>query len=323
MTRVSIAMTTFEGSRYVDAQLESFAAQTRPPDQLVVCDDLSTDDTVDRIRAFAERVAFDVRVKRNPTRLLTTPNFAKAVSLTDGDVVFFADQDDVWHPDKIETLVAELDAHPEVGCVFSNGRVVNEAQQPIGYRLWDSLWFDEGERRKVREGRALEVFARHVVAAGTTFAFRGSFRDLILPFPDLHDCHDAWVCFLVTAVSGVRIVERDLIDYRLHGENQFGLKKFDLREQLEKARWQLEVGAFDHNVRFFSAVRDRLCDAAAPVPDAVHSLVAAKIAHARARDQMSGSLARRLPVIAGEVASRGYWRFGYGLKSVAQDLLLR
>lgn len=324
--RVSIAMTTFNGARYVEEQLESFAEQSRPPDQIVVCDDQSSDDTLDRVRAFADRVPFEVHAERNPERLTTTNNFGKAVGLCDGDVVFFADQDDVWHPDKIETILEVFEKRPEIGAVFSNGRVVDEAREPLGYELWDSLWFAEVERAKVREGSAVEVFAKHVVAAGTTLAWRGRYRDLILPFPTLHDCHDAWVSFLVTAVSGVHIIERPLIDYRLHGENQFGLRRFSLREQLTKAREQLEKDIFSHNVTFFQSVEERLrerSDDAFRASDAVNATIAGKIAHAECRRRMSPRLTGRVLDIAREVANRGYWRFSYGAKSVAQDVLLR
>jgi glycosyltransferase involved in cell wall biosynthesis len=324
--RVSIAMTTFNGGPFVAPQLESFVAQHRRPDQLVVCDDGSSDGTDAVVESFAARAPFDVRFERNPTRLETTPNFEKAVSLCDGDIVFFSDQDDVWMPDKIETVVSLFQEHPETGAIFSNGRVVDEELRQLGYDLWDSLWFDAAERSKVHSGRAVEVFVKHVVAAGTTLAFRGLYRELILPFPDLHDCHDAWVSFLITAVSGVRIVDRTLIDYRLHGANQFGLRKFNLAEQLEKARWQLAERIFEHNVRFFGAVRERLRAQSDPrfqAPAATLSLVEGKIEHAGRRDAMSPALLRRLPTIVGETLRGNYWRYSYGIKSVAQDILLR
>jgi glycosyltransferase involved in cell wall biosynthesis len=324
--RVSIAMTTYNGGSYVLPQLESFAEQRRLPDQLVVCDDGSDDGTPKVVEAFAARAPFEVRLERNPTRLETTPNFEKALSLCDGDIVFFADQDDVWMPDKTETVVSVFEEHPETGAVFSNGRVVAEDLRPLGYDLWDSLWFGRAEREAVRKGSAVSVFVKHVVAAGTTLAFRGLYKPLVLPFPDLHDCHDAWVSFLISAVSGVRIVERNLIDYRLHEDNQFGLRRFNLVEQLGKAREQLSKRIFDHNVRFFTAAGERLRaqrDARFQAPPATLSLVAGKIAHARRRDAMSASLLRRLPAIISETARGNYWRYSYGIKSVAQDLLLR
>jgi len=324
--RISVAMTTYDGGAFVEEQLESFARQRRPPDELVVCDDASTDDTVAKLERFAARAPFEVRIERNPENLGTTPNFEKAVSLCTGELVFLADQDDVWLPGKIEALAGELLAHPETGAVFSNGRVVDEKLEPLGYTLWDSLWFTERERERVRGGRGSEVFVKHVVAAGTTLAFRARYRDVYLPFPALRDCHDAWLAFTITGVSGVRIVEECLIDYRLHGANQFGLQRFSLREQLDKAREQLEIGAFRHNADFFAAAREALLRGreCGFEPDAkTLALAKRKIAHAELRDTMPKGLLKRLPRVARETLNGGYWRFSYGAKSIAQDVFLR
>ena len=323
---ISIAMTTYNAGPWLAQQLESFTLQTRPPDELIVCDDGSSDGTIDALHAFAESAPFVVRVECNPQNLMTTPNFEKAVSMCSGEFIFLADQDDVWLPHKIETLVTQLEANPNAGAVFSNGRVVNESLEPLGYDLWDSLWFDFREQALVRAGRGAEVFVRHVVAAGTTLAFRSKYRDVYLPFPDLHDCHDAWLTFSISGVADVMICEDNLIEYRLHGANQFGLQRFNLREQFAKAREQLEIGAFRHNVVFFTTALDRFNEISsrgyAPRPSVV-ALAEGKIRHANLRDQMSTKFFTRLPDVLAEVASGGYWRFGYGAKSVAQDLFLR
>lgn len=321
--RISIAMTTFNGSRWVEEQLESFAAQRRLPDELVVCDDCSSDDTVAKLDRFAARARFSVRVERNLRNLTTTANFGKAVSLCKGDVVFLSDQDDVWRPEKTERMAEVFEKRPEVGAVFSNGRVCDAELHPAGHTLWDALWFSPGERALVRAGRAPEVFAKHVVAAGSTLAFRSAYRDLYLPFPDLHDCHDAWISFLIACAAPVVIVERELLDYRVHGKNQFGLRKLGLADQLEKARWQLRSDIFEHGVRFFTQVRDRLVASGREIDPATLERVHAKIAHCRSRNEMSSRMAERLPVIARELLRGNYGRFSYGLKSVAQDVWLR
>lgn len=324
--RISIAMATYNAGPWLAEQLASFTAQSMRPDELVVCDDGSTDETVAALRAFAADAPFEVRVECNPETLTTTLNFEKAVSLCRGEIIFFADQDDVWSPEKIETLVAELDAHEDAGMVFSNGRVVGGEREPLGYNLWDSLWFHPHEQKLVREGRSAEVFVKHVVAAGTTLAFRSRYRELCIPFPDLAVSHDAWVSFAIAAVADVRIVDQNLIDYRVHGTNQLGLKRFALREQFAKAREQLTDGTFRHNAQFFGFALDRFETMAsqgrAPRPGVVE-LVQDKIHHAKLRDEMSSNFFARLPSIAGEILNRGYWRFGYGLKSIAQDLFLR
>ncbi len=323
--RISIALATCNGERFLDEQLESLASQQRPPDELVVTDDASQDDTCARVERFAARAPFEVRLVRNPTRLLTTPNFAKAIALTTGDLVFLCDQDDFWQPEKLAVMEAWFADHPRAGAAFHRGQVCDEALEPLGHDLWQALWFDATEQRKVREGRATEVFARHVVAAGMSLGFRGEYRALVDPFPDLHDCHDAWVSFLVASVAEVGAVEADLVRYRVHGSNQFGIRQPGLLEQIRKARWQLREGLFDHGLVFFGAIRDRLQAPPAryqPRPG-VLELVDAKLAHLGARAHMDGGFVARLPAIARETASRRYWRFSYGSKSVLQDLFLR
>lgn len=320
--RVSIAMATYDGAAFLGEQLASIAHQSRPPDELIVVDDASNDDTAERVEAFAALAPFPVTLERNAENRSSTPTFERALTLCTGGIVFFADQDDVWHPEKIETLAGELEARPGVGAVFSNGRVVDAALQPLDHSLWEALWFDAREQDAVRSGRAAEVFARHVVAAGTTLAFRSEHRGLVLPFPELRDCHDSWVAFLIAAVSQVRIVERELIDYRVHGGNQFGIHAPSLSEQLELARQQIDVGAFRYGVEFFSAARERLREHGFRSPE-VEGILDAKIEHCRRREAMSTGFAARVPLVLDEWISGRYRRFSYGWKSAAQDLFLR
>lgn len=103
--RVSVAMCTYNGARFLPAQLESLASQTLVPDELVVVDDGSTDDTESLVREFAGRVPFAVHFHANPQRLGVTRNFEKAMRLCSGDIIFPADQDDVWDKNKIALML--------------------------------------------------------------------------------------------------------------------------------------------------------------------------------------------------------------------------
>ena len=100
--RFSVAMCTYNGARFVAEQLESVAAQTRPPSELVVCDDRSTDGTARLVEQFAARAPFPVRLFVNERNLGSTANFGRAVTLAEGDLVALCDQDDVWRPEKLE-----------------------------------------------------------------------------------------------------------------------------------------------------------------------------------------------------------------------------
>ncbi len=324
--RVSVAMATCEGERFVAEQLASIAGQTRPPDEVVVCDDDSRDATCERVSEFAEGAPFELRLESNASRLGITKNFERAIALCTGDVIFLADQDDCWLPAKIERMLAVLCGRPEVGAVFCNGRVVDGERRPLGHDLWRAVGFTRSEQQAVRAGRATDVFMRHVVAAGATFAFEARFKELALPFPELRSAHDAWLALLIAMVSRVEILDEELIEHRLHADNQFGFELFDLRAQYRQAKVQVAEGAFAYAHSFFTQARDRLLAQRDTqfrgAPDGMRR-IEEKIDHARARDAMSSKLRERLGSIAGETVSGRYGRFSYGWKSIAQDLFLR
>src|SRR5581483_5816839 len=99
--RISIAMATYNGGQFIREQLDSLSRQTFLPCELVVCDDGSTDHTLAIVETFAASAPFAVRIHRNKKRLGFGPNFLKAASLCDGEVIAFSDQDDVWLETKL------------------------------------------------------------------------------------------------------------------------------------------------------------------------------------------------------------------------------
>ena len=104
--RVSVAMTTYRPGRHLDAQLTTIASQSRLPDELVVCDDASGDDTADRLETFAQTAPFPVRIHVQPENVGLRRNVEHALSVCSGDVIVLADQDDEWSPEKVSALVA-------------------------------------------------------------------------------------------------------------------------------------------------------------------------------------------------------------------------
>ncbi len=334
--RVSVAMCTHNGERFIGEQLRSIAAQTRAVDEIIVCDDGSTDDTVAAVEAAG------IAVVRNERRLGVTKNFERAISLCAGDVIVLCDQDDVWHPEKVATLVDRLAGGAAMA--FSNAEVVHADLSPAGYRLWDSVWFDAAEQDRVRRGDAVPVLLRHAVAAGATLAFRSSYRPLLLPIPDLPHCHDIWITLMLACVGDIAPVDRDLIRYRLHGSNTVGLKRHGLVSQIRMARRQVETDAFLNVALLCEAAIDRLeSDAACGFADQrpweslphhgrwsakpqaaeVLALLREKVAHSRRRHELPRNWFRRVGVVGAELRRGNYATYSYGVKSVLQDLFLR
>src|SRR5882757_11091931 len=106
MKTISIAMATYNGGKYIRQQLDSFAAQTMLPSELIVTDDGSSDNTLEIIAEFVATAPFPVRVERNEKNLGYRANFMKAASLCKGDLISFSDQDDIWLPQKLEKCAA-------------------------------------------------------------------------------------------------------------------------------------------------------------------------------------------------------------------------
>jgi glycosyltransferase involved in cell wall biosynthesis len=115
---LSIAMCTFNGAIYLRQQLESFLLQTRKPDELVVCDDGSTDNTIEILETFGMEAPFPVRVFRNEKNLGFNENFIQCVTLCCGEYIAMSDQDDVWYPEKIELIHQSLSGDPSLMAVI-------------------------------------------------------------------------------------------------------------------------------------------------------------------------------------------------------------
>ena len=199
-------MCTYNGALYLREQLDSIAAQTRLPDELVVCDDGSTDRTVAILEAFAAAAPFAVRIHLNRANLGTPKNFERAIGLATGEIIAFGDQDDVWYPHKLERLVQELARSERVGLVFSDADVVNDRLRPAGYRLWEARRAVGRNRRLIARGRLFEALVRDNLVTGCTAAFRSDYKDLVIPVPAAC-AHDSWTALVVAAVAEIARID--------------------------------------------------------------------------------------------------------------------
>jgi len=320
--QISIAMCTYNGAPFLRQQLASIAGQSLPPGEIVVCDDGSGDDTLPILETFGRSCPIPLRLERNPQRLGVTANFAKAISLTTGDIIFLCDQDDVWQPRKVACTLQALE-DPAVALAFSNAHVVDAQGQPAGYRLWDSIWFTPAEQKAVAEGNALPVLLRHAVAAGATLAFKREYLPLLLPLPDLPNAHDVWIALLLACVARIQPIDEDLIAYRLHANNQVGMKRFNLAGQIRMARRQITSGAFANLSTLHQAARARLRSQSQwPVSTMTLNQLEEKVRHSTLRHEIHQGKPGRLAAILRELRAGNYGRYSYGFKSLLQDLFM-
>jgi glycosyltransferase involved in cell wall biosynthesis len=319
---VSVALTTCEGEQHLWEQLESIGRQTLPPDEVIVCDDASTDATTEMVTRFGKRVPFPVRLEVNDERLGFTKNFEKAIALCGSDLIFLADQDDVWHPEKIATQVSALIATPETGAVFSDAEVVNENLVPLPYTLWHAARFTPPLQERFLQPRgALPVLLKRNVVSGMTLGFKARFRKLILPMPaDWY--HDAWIALLISAVAEVVMIPKRLVKYRQHDRQQVGLVRKGLREAVSEKR-KAPPADLLQLANWYAAAHARLttCMNAYATSASVLRRFQAKTDHLRSRAAIRRG-GGRLRLLTRELLSGNYTRYGSGWRSFAVDAFL-
>src|SRR5215211_1230053 len=145
--KISIAMCTYNGAGFLTAQLESITAQSRRPDEIVICDDGSTDQTKTLLENFAQASPVPVSLKFNQQNLGSIKNFEQAIRLCSGDIIVLSDQDDVWKKDKLEKIEQAFHSNPTAGLVFSDAEIVDEDLEPLHRRMWDEIGFDAHKRK--------------------------------------------------------------------------------------------------------------------------------------------------------------------------------
>lgn len=227
MPRLSVAMATYNGAAYIREQLDSLAKQTLLPDELVVTDDGSTDDTCAQVRAFAETAPFKVLLHENGLTLGYGQNFARALTLSRGDIVFPCDQDDVWMPDKIEIMAQALDAKPNTAVMLCDTLLCDRSLKPNG----------ETKIGRIRANGLPE--SAHVM--GCCCALRRTYLDLALPLPLGVRSHDNWLVQMADELGLAERLNVPLQYYRLHGNNtsDFFVNRVEKQEVLYRSLQKL------------------------------------------------------------------------------------
>jgi glycosyltransferase involved in cell wall biosynthesis len=221
--KVSVAMCTFNGAAFVEAQLESILAQSRSPDEIILCDDGSTDGTIDVAKKISSKYPDKIRIIRNERRLGCCRNFESAVSLVTGDIIFLSDQDDFWFPDKVASMLRVFAEDPDVVMAYSDAVLTDGDLRPTG------TVFNRRKDTDLRKTPSLQQLSRGVAFNGPMMAFHSRLKPFVIPFSplSLQWTHDHWIGFIAYAVGKIGVIERPLVYYRRHGKNEGGDAEFD------------------------------------------------------------------------------------------------
>ena len=215
--KVSIALCTYNGERYIQEQLDSLLSQTRLPDEIIVSDDGSTDQTVSIVKATLSALNIKHHIYTPLEKLGVFKNFEFCMSQCTGDVIFPCDQDDIWKPTKIERHLSEHLKHPKMNLVYSNADVILKDIDHYLYPLWNPK-----EIASNRYHRLSNIVYKGRSIAGFCMSIKKDFFNAILPIPN-QVYHDDW-CATCAAVSNSIIgIPESLAYYRQHGDNVVGI----------------------------------------------------------------------------------------------------
>jgi glycosyltransferase involved in cell wall biosynthesis len=314
MQRISVAMCTYNGGRYLQEQLESIALQSRLPMELVVCDDQSTDETISILKRFQSEAPFTVKVVRNSQRLGSTQNFDQAIGLARGDLIALCDQDDRWAATKLERLSEALRENPFLDGVFSDANLIDGEGKKTGQRLFAKHKFTPSKQRKF-VSCPTNTLLKHDVVTGATLMFRGSVRRYSSPIPSSW-VHDGWLAWMIALHSRLGLIAAPLIEYRIHAGQQLGVAEGKATNGRGETRRQF----YKRVARQFEDLLQRTLDEGWNQNDALIRKIREKIEFLTKQANLSPSLGVRTLQMIGQLPR--YVHYARGLGSLRTDFLL-
>lgn len=323
--KISVAMCTYNGAKYVEEQLSSILKQSLLPSEIVISDDGSTDETLIIIERFWSKknqnfpLAADVSltVIKNPVSLGVTKNFEQALLACQHPILALSDQDDIWQPDKLEKLLPLFEKDPKLLFVFTDSRLVDAVGKPLGVTSFQALVVSEFERSAVSCGNSHAVFLRRNLATGATVLLRQDLLDFAAPFP-AEWIHDEWLALVASFAGHVRMSEECLIDYRQHGNNQIGMKKPGLRHYVGR----LLFPRTERNARLLARAQVMSSHPFFLNNEKVaHTAASGKLAHELARQELPRQRFKRIKHVLKEKRTGRYDTYGLGMQDVVRDLI--
>lgn len=204
LVTTSIALTTFNGEDFLAYQLDSFLSQSQLPDEVVICDDASSDSTIKILKDFQESAPFKVYIHKNEMRLGLNSNFEKALSLCKGDIIFLSDQDDIWYKDKLKTVSNYFASNPDIDIIINNADYAEAGIEISKVTVMD---------------KALHYGGKHGHLAGACSAMRKRYVNFLIPFPNSIPQYDVYINRWSSILNNKITLKETLQLWRIHQSN--------------------------------------------------------------------------------------------------------
>lgn len=248
---ISVAMTTFNGEKYIEKQIESIIHQSLPVDEIIVCDDGSTDHTVELLKKY------DVKLIQNFQNLGYKLNFKQAMEKCNGDYIFLCDQDDIWEKDKVKDMMHIMESHKNIHVLASSFTYIDGQDQMILTTLNKGYSNNNLYNKEVEKNDLVSVLTDEFIYGnyfqGCALVMDKQTRDFVVHHFDDRLPHD-WIISLYASIDGgMYFYNKSEFKYRIHSDNSIGVstlnqsatqhvnRAYQFEERYQKARDALYV----------------------------------------------------------------------------------
>lgn len=220
--KTSVALCTYNGEKFLSQQIDSILEQTVLVDEIVVCDDGSSDTTISILEDYKAKHPTIFKIFINDKNLRSVKNFEKAISLCDNEIIFLCDQDDIWVKNKVEKYVEFFEKNPNIEVLASNGFGIDEDNNILDIiSIWDVPQFIKAKGFEFDYFNILNLLGNF--CTGATMAVKKELKPYILPFPILEGFHhDEWIALVGAMKEKLHFLDEKLIYYREHSSQQVG-----------------------------------------------------------------------------------------------------
>ncbi|MGB5965974.1 MAG: glycosyltransferase family 2 protein [Sulfurimonadaceae bacterium] len=200
---ISVCIATYNGERFIKAQLDSILCQLSDGDEVIISDDSSTDRTIDIIKSYGSDT---IVLLENQTFKSPTFNFENALKHAKNEYIFLSDQDDLWEENKVKVMLGYLQAYD---LVMSDALLIDAEGKEIDSSFYTLNSSSNG------------LFSNLVKNSyiGCTMAFNRKILDIALPFPKNTPMHDWWIGLTAELFGNVYFCKEPLTQYRRHDAN--------------------------------------------------------------------------------------------------------
>lgn len=216
--KISVAMATYNGEKYIKEQLDSILCQLEKDDEIVISDDGSKDKTIKIINSYKDK---RIKLIEGPKKGVKQ-NFANAIEKCTGKYIFLSDQDDIWLENKVEEVLKTF-KNEKCDCVTHDCDVINGDNSKV---LIDSFF----EYRKSKPGILSNIYKNKYL--GCCMAFNENMKKYILPIPNDIEMHDQWIGIICDKHGKSYFLNKKLFHYRRHDENVSSMNHYPLMKMI-------------------------------------------------------------------------------------------